>query len=148
MDPIARMRPPGCVGCAINLCCRPCPGCATVFHCVLLCSTRLCSNCDVSINVSIPHAGGGWLVKEARGRIPARSGGPLPMLTMPGDQTKNQVVLLVEHPTKPYQDRCPPCETDWRIWLGRSALTRCYHMTDLAGPPFSYTITNHYQPRS
>ena len=52
-----------------------------------------------------------------------QNGSGLPIPTNRGDQTKNQVVLHVEHPTKPYQDRCPPCETDWWIWIGLPTLT-------------------------
>jgi hypothetical protein len=69
------------------------------------------------------------------------------MLTNRGDQTKDQVFLHVEHPTKPYRILCSRCETHWCIWLGRGALTNAYQSTVLAVPPFSYTITNHYRPR-
>ena len=40
-------------------------------------------------------------------------GGGLPIVTNPPDQTKNQVFLHVEPPTKCYQDLCSRCETDW-----------------------------------
>ena len=40
--------------------------------------------------------GGEW-------QVPSQNGGGLPIVTMPADQTKNQVILHVEHPTKPYQ---------------------------------------------
>ena len=43
---------------------------------------------------------------------------------MPPDQTKNQVVLHVEHPTKPYQILCSRCETHWSIRFGLPTLTR------------------------
>ena len=58
--------------------------------------------------------------------------GALPIPTNPPDQTKNHVVLHVEHPTKPYQDPCPRCETHWGIWLGAGALTNPYQSTVLA----------------
>ena len=48
-------------------------------------------------------------------------GGALPMLTKAPDQTKNQVVLHVEHPTKPYRILCSRSETDWGIWSGHHA---------------------------
>ena len=66
------------------------------------------------------------------------------MLTNGGDQTKNHVVLHVESPTKPYRILCSRCETHWCIWLGAGALTIPYHVTDLAPPPFSGTITKPY----
>ena len=142
--PVAYMRPPGC---AINLCCVTLPrlchrvplGCAHPLLCPLCCA--------LDVLCLFPPCRRRCLVKEMHGRIPARSGGALPCLTTRGDQTKNQVVLLVSTPTKPYQDRCPPCETDWGIWSGAGALTNRYHMTDLAGPPSSCTFTNHYRPR-
>ena len=85
--------------------------------------------------------GGQW-------QVLSQDGGALPIVTMPGDQTKNHVVLHVESPTKPYRILCSRCETHWSIWLGSGALTNTYHVTLLARPPFSYTITNHYRPRS
>ena len=57
---------------------------------------------------------------------PSQNGGGLPMLTNPCDQTKNQVILHVESPTKPYQYLCSRCETHWCIWLGRGPLTIPY----------------------
>jgi hypothetical protein len=45
-------------------------------------------------------------------------GGGLPIPTKAPDQTKIQVVLHVEHPTKPYQILCSRSETDWGIWIG------------------------------
>ena len=84
--------------------------------------------------------GGAWPASS-------QNGGGLPCLTNGGDQTKNQVVLHVEHPTNAYQILCSRCETDWGIWSGAGALTNRYHMTDLAGPPSSCTFTNHYRPR-
>ena len=74
----------------------------------------------------------GRVGKGAARQVPSQIGGLLPIVTKAGDQTKNQVVLHVEHPTKPYQDLCSRSETDWGIWLGRGALTIPYHMTDLA----------------
>ena len=50
-------------------------------------------------------------------------GGLLPMLTNSGDQTKNQVVLHVEHPTNPYRILCSRSETPWSIWIGLPGLT-------------------------
>ena len=44
-------------------------------------------------------------------------------VTMPPDQTKNQVVLHVESPTKPYRILCSRCETDWWIWFGLPTVT-------------------------
>ena len=73
--------------------------------------------------------------------------GGLPIVTNRPDQTKNQVILHVSSPTKPYQDPCPRCETHWCFWLGHGALTIPYQVTDLARPPSSYTFTNHYRPR-
>ena len=70
--------------------------------------------------------------------------GGLPIVTNTGDQTKNQVVLHVEHPTKPYRILCSRCETHWCIWFGLRYITTAYQSTDLAGPPFSYTITKPY----
>ena len=54
------------------------------------------------------------------------------MLTNPTDQTKNQVVLLVESPTKPYRILCSRCERHWWFWLGPGALTNPYHIINLA----------------
>jgi hypothetical protein len=70
--------------------------------------------------------------------------GALPMLTNGGDQTKIQVFLHVESPTKPYQYPCSRCETTWGIWLGHGALTIPYQLTDLAVPHPPRTITNPY----
>ena len=56
------------------------------------------------------------------------------MLTNRGDQTKIQVFLHVEPPTKPYQYPCSRCETHWCIWLGCGALTNAYQLTVLAVP--------------
>jgi hypothetical protein len=50
-------------------------------------------------------------------------GDGLPTLTTAGDQTKNQVVLLVEHPTNPYRILCSRCETHWQIRFGLPMLT-------------------------
>ena len=90
----------------------------------------------------------GGLVKDPCGRCRARMGAAyhalptretkpidpgapstitLPIVTNPGDQTKNQVVLHVEHPTKPYQDPCSLSVCHWCIWLGAGALTNAYH---------------------
>ena len=52
-----------------------------------------------------------------------QNGGGLPIVTMPADQTKNQVILHVFHPTKPYQDLCSRCETLWQIRFGLPTLT-------------------------
>ena len=52
-----------------------------------------------------------------------QNGSGLPIVTNTPDQTKNQVVLLVEHPTKPYQDPCSRCESGWCIWIGLPTLT-------------------------
>ena len=49
--------------------------------------------------------------------------GGLPIVTMPPDQTKIQVVLHVEHPTNPYRILCSRSETLWRIWIGLPGLT-------------------------
>ena len=59
-------------------------------------------------------------------------GGLLPIVTNRGDQTKNHVVLHVEHPTKPYRILCSRSETHWCVWLGRGPLTIPYHQTLLA----------------
>ena len=75
-------------------------------------------------------------------------GGPLPILTNTGDQTKDQVALHVFHPTKTYQDPCSLSVCHWCIWLGAGLLTNAYHMTNLAVPPSSGAFTNHYRPRS
>ena len=39
---------------------------------------------------------------------PSQIGGALPIVTNPSDQTKNQLVLHVEHPTNPYQEHRDP----------------------------------------
>ena len=54
---------------------------------------------------------------------PSQNGGGLPIPTKAGDQTKNQVVLHVEPPTKPYQDLCSRCEHHWQIRFGLPTLT-------------------------
>ena len=59
---------------------------------------------------------------------PSQNGGALPMLTNSGDQTKNHVVLHVEHPTKPYRILCSRCETHWCIWLGAGVPYQCLPM--------------------
>ena len=66
------------------------------------------------------------MVKVGKGRTvagPTQKAGGLPIVTNAGDQTKNQVFLHVEGPTKPYQDLCSRCETDWWIWIGLPTLT-------------------------
>ena len=45
------------------------------------------------------------------------------MLTMPPDQTKNQVILHVESPTNAYRNPCSRCETLWPIRIGLPTLT-------------------------
>ena len=50
-----------------------------------------------------------------------QDGGGLPIPTNPGDQTKNHVVLHVEHPTKPYRILCSRCESAWCVWLGQGS---------------------------
>ena len=59
------------------------------------------------------------------GAWPRRSqnGGGLPIVTNSGDQTKNQVILHVESPTKPYRNPCSRCETLWQIRIGLPTLT-------------------------
>ena len=66
------------------------------------------------------------MVKVGKGRTAkgqTQKAGGLPKVTKAGDQTKNQRVLHVEHPTNPYQDPCSRCETDWWIWIGLPTLT-------------------------
>jgi hypothetical protein len=53
-----------------------------------------------------------------------QNGSGLPIVTNPPDQTKNQRVLHVEHPTNPYRNPCSRCETDWWFWIGLPTLTR------------------------
>ena len=88
-----------------------------------------CVYCAVSVCSPMPEARVG---KGHTRQDPSQIGGPLPIVTMPGDQTKNQVVLHVESPTKPYRILCSRCETDWGIWIGAGGLTRCYHVSVLA----------------
>ena len=72
----------------------------------------------------------------------------LPMLTTAGDQTKNQVFLHVE-PLPNLTGSCARGANPFGVFgLVRGPLTIAYHSPDLAPPPFYYTITNHYQPRS
>ena len=74
----------------------------------------------------------------------SQSRGGLPCLTMPPDQTKNQVVLHVESPTKPYQEyrdpvlavRNPVVVLDWS--------TNCYHPLNLSLNLPRGGFTNHY----
>jgi len=85
-------------------------------------------------------------------------GGPLPIPTNAPDQTKIQVVLHVEHPTKPYQDPCPLSVCDWLIWSGAGDITRPYQPTVLAvchsivvlpritGRGVKYTHNDHRNP--
>ena len=54
-----------------------------------------------------------WVLSQTRGL--------LPIVTNPGDQTKNQVILHVEHPTKPYRNLCSRCESAWCVWLGQGS---------------------------
>ena len=72
--------------------------------------------------------GGAW-------QVPSQIRGALPIVTMPGDQTKNHVVLHVESPTNPYQLYRDPVlaeRTHWWFWLGGAALTIPYHIINLA----------------
>ena len=70
---------------------------------------------------------------ETRPKDPgAPSTRTLPRLTTAGDQTKNQVILHVEHPTKPYQESRYPVLAE-RISLGDLA----WSWTPIPGP------TNH-----
>ena len=48
--------------------------------------------------------------------------GGLPIVTNSPDQTKNQVILHVSSPTKPYQDPCPRCETPGAFGLVQEPL--------------------------
>ena len=81
---------------------------------------------------SSPHMPEAEVGNGGQWQVPSQDGGPLPIPTNAGDQTKNQAALHVEHPTKPYQDPCPPCETHWCIWLGHGGLTRPYQSPVLA----------------
>jgi len=84
--------------------------------------------------------GGEW-------QVPSQIGGPLPIPTTAGDQTKNHVVLHVESPTKPYQDPCPLSVCHWCVWLGAGSAYQVLP-TDRSGcVPFSCSSTTHYQPR-
>ena len=59
--------------------------------------------------------------KGAARQVPSQIGGALPIPTNAPDQTKNQVVLHVEHPTKPYQEHRDPVlaeRTHWWFWFG------------------------------
>ena len=71
-----------------------------------------------------PH--GQAVVLGKGGAWPRRSqnGGGLPILTNGGDQTKNQVILHVSSPTKPYRIPCSRCETLWSIRIGLPTVTR------------------------
>ena len=116
------------------------PHCSTVSYCAVLipcCAVYVYSPCRRRMVGNAPTP---WVLSQI--------GGTLPIVTMPGDQTKNQVVLHVESPTKPYQDPCSRREHHWCIWLGRGPLTIPYQSIVLAPPPSSCTFTNHYRPRS
>ena len=124
-----------------------CPCCATVSYraMLILCCVH-CAVLRVYVCLCVmPEAVVGNAPTPAD---PSQNGGALPMLTNPGDQTKIQVILHVESPTKPYRILCSRCETHWCIWFGGGALTIPYQSTDLAVPPFCSAITNHYRPRS
>ena len=128
------------------------PPCSSVLYSSPAVSPVLCSRCAVSI----PPCRRGGLVMEVHGRPQARSGAryqslptvatrpndpgapsttALPCLTTPPDQTKIQVILHVESPTRPYQDPCPLSVCDWLIWSGAGVLTIPYQSTLLAVPP-------------
>ena len=68
----------------------------------------------------------------------------LPLLTKVGDQTKIQVILHVESPTKPYRILCPLSVCHWCFWLGAGDITIAYHSFDLALHQPCETFTNHY----
>jgi hypothetical protein len=66
------------------------------------------------------------VVTVGKGRTVAgqtQKAGGLPIVTKPPDQTKIQVILHVESPTKHYRILCSRCETDWCIWIGLPTLT-------------------------
>ena len=72
------------------------PHCSTVSYCAVLipcCAVYVYSPCRRRMVGNAPTP---WVLSQI--------GGTLPIVTMPGDQTKNQVVLHVESPTRPYQD--------------------------------------------
>ena len=102
------------------------PPCSTMFYCVLLvpCCAVLCVPCAVCCTVLFlcvrPEVvvGKGGLWPGA-----SQDGGPLPIPTNAPDQTKNQVVLHVEHPTKPYRITRSLSEIHWCIWFGLPTLT-------------------------
>jgi hypothetical protein len=59
--------------------------------------------------------------RTAKGQTQKAGGLPIP--TKAPDQTKNQVVLHVEHPTKPYRILCSRSECHWQIRFGLPMLT-------------------------
>ena len=108
----------------------------TLAHPATLSPTARSMPCLLSAVVIV----GKGLVRQGR----SQKAGGLPIVTNGGDQTKIQVILHVFSPTKPYQDLCSRCERHWCIWFGSRSLTNTYHTADLAGPPFSDTITKPY----
>ena len=123
--------------CTVWLCCAMlcdpvpavphCSCCATVFRAVgyTLCSSLAVSSvlCPMSTMLCWSYVscrrwmagnGGEW-------QVPSQNGGGLPIVTNAGDQTKNHVVLHVEHPTNPYRILCSRCETNWCVWLGQGS---------------------------
>jgi len=126
--------------CHCALCCRPCPGCATLFY-----SAVLIYCCALCVLCLFPPAGGGWLVKEVHGRPGARMGrltnryhaarpdqrsqelpaqGPYHGLPRPETKPKtmwscmwNPLPILTES----IAILCSRCETHWCVWLGQGS---------------------------
>ena len=122
------------------------PHCSTVSYSAVLipCCAVPYVYYAVSVCSPMPEGrvgnGGEW-------QVPSQIGGPLPIPTTAGDQTKNHVVLHVESPTKPYQDPCPLSVCHWCVWLGAGSAYQVLP-TDRSGcVPFSCSSTTHYRPR-
>ena len=72
----------------------------------------------------------------------SQDGGALPIVTNPGDQTKNHRVLHVEHPTKPYRILCSRCESAWCVWLGQGS---AYQVLPITRSGWASILLHYYQ---
>ena len=88
----------------------------------------------LTVHKAYPHSQAAVLGKGGPRQDPSQDGGALPIPTNAGDQTKNQVILHVESPTKPYRILCPPCESAWCVWLGQGSAYQAlpYHQSGCA----------------
>jgi hypothetical protein len=121
--------------------------CAHPVHCVTHSAGLVYTHTMALSSTAVVMVGKGHMWPGA-----SQNGGGLPTLTKGRDQTKNQRVLHVEHPTNPYRILCSRSECHWGIRFGLPTLTTLPFWPDhrykivlpcLTGRGVKYTHNDH-----